>query len=65
MKKSSSSKHIKDNVYHVFNWLVLANAPKNMSQQKLLESYYIILEKPNLNEKLEPGRLNLFRNDVT
>ena len=65
MKKSSSSKHIKDNVYHVFNWLMLANAPKNMSQQKLLESCYIILEKPNLSEKLEPGRLNLFQNGVT
>ena len=30
LKKSNRSKHIKDNLGHIFNWLVLAIAPKNM-----------------------------------
>ena len=44
----------------VFNWSVLANAPKNIFQRKVLEAYYIVLEKPTLNEQLEPERINLF-----
>ena len=30
MNKSNSLKPIKDNLDHVLNWSVLANAPKNM-----------------------------------
>ena len=33
--------------------------------RKVLEAYYIVLEKPTLNDQLEPDRLNLFRNGVT
>ena len=50
MNRSNLSKHIKDNLDHVFNWLVLANAPENMLQQKILEAYYIVLEKLTPNE---------------
>ena len=64
-KVSNPSKHIKDNVDHTFHWSVLARAPTNTSQRKVLEAYYIVLEKPTLNDQLEPGRLNLFRNGVT
>ena len=28
----------------------------NMFQQKVPEAYYIVLEKPTLNEQLEPDR---------
>ena len=61
MKNSNPLKHIKDNLDHVFNWSVLANA-KSMFQRKVLEGYYIVLEKPTLtvNEQLEPDRLNSF-----
>ena len=52
MKRSSPSKHIKDNLDHVVNWSVNANAPKNMFQQNFLQAYYIVLEKPTLNEQL-------------
>ena len=65
MNKPNPSKDIKDNLDHVFNWSVLAYAPKNMFQRKVLEAYYIVLEKLTLNEQLEPERLNLFRNVVT
>ena len=49
MNKSNPSKHIKDNLDHDFNWSVLANAPNNMFQRKVLEVYYIVLEKPTLS----------------
>ena len=65
MKKSNPSKHIKDNLDHAFNWSVLANPPKNMFEEKVLEAYYTVLEKPTLNEQFEPDRLNLFQNGVT
>ena len=65
MNKSNPSKHIENNLDHVFNRSVLANAPKNIFQRKVLETYYIVLEKPALNEQLEPERLNLFGNGVT
>ena len=65
MKKSNPSKHIKDNLDHVFNWSVLTNARKKKFHQKVLEVHYIVLEKPTLNEQLGPDRLNLFRNGLT
>ena len=61
INKSNPSKHIKDNLDHVFNWSVLTNAPKNMFERKVPEANYIVLEKPALNEQLELGGLNLFR----
>ena len=65
MNRSNSSKHLKDNLDRVFNWSVLANAPNNMFRRKVLDAYYIVLEKPTLNKQLVPDRLNLFRNGVT
>ena len=43
MDKSNQSKHVKDNP-DVFNWSMLANAPKNIFQEKALEAYFIVLE---------------------
>ena len=61
MNKLNLSKHIKDNLDYVFNWSVLANAPKNMFQRKVLEVYYIVLEKPTLNPSHpDPGRRENF-----
>ena len=62
INKSNPLKHTRD---HVFNWSVLANAPKKLFQWNVLEAYYIVLEKPTLNVQLELNRLNLFRSDVT
>ena len=47
---SNPSKHIRDNVDHTLHWLVSARAPTNTFQQKMLEAYYIVLEKPTLND---------------
>ena len=49
VKKPNLSKQIKDNLDHVFKWSGLSNAPKDMFQQKVLEMYYIVLEKTTLN----------------
>ena len=65
MNKSNPSKHVEDKLDHVFDWPVLANAPKNMFQRKVLEAYHIVPKKATRNEQLEPDRLNLFRNCVT
>ena len=53
-KVSNPSKHIKDNVDHTFHRSVLARAPTNTFQRKRLEAYYIVLEKPSLNDNLSP-----------
>ena len=63
--KSNPSKHIKNNLNHVFNWSVLANALKIIFQQNVIQTYYIVLEKPTLNELLEPDQLNLYQNLIT
>ena len=65
IKVSNPSKHIKDNVDHMFHWSVIARTLTNTFQRKVMEAYYIVLEKPTLNDQLEPNRLNLFRNGVT
>ena len=39
--------------------------PQIMLQRKVLETYYIVWEKPTLNDQIEPDRLNLFENCVT
>ena len=57
-KVSNPLKYIKDNVDHTFHWSVLARAPTNTFQRKVLEAYYIVLEKPTLNDQLEPNKLN-------
>ena len=53
-KVSNPSKHTKDNVDHTFHWSVLARAPRNTSQPKVLEAYHIVSEKPTPNDQLEP-----------
>ena len=55
MDKSNQSKHVKDNP-DVFNWSMLANAPKNIFQEKAQELF--------LHEQLEPDKINLFQNNV-
>ena len=47
---SNPSKHIRVNVDHTLHWSVLARASKNTFQRTVLEAYYIVLEKPTLND---------------
>ena len=64
-KKSEPAKHLKNNSYHVFNWLILYKAPQNYKVRRNLEASYIALLKPNLNEQKDFEKLTLIRNGVT
>ena len=65
MKSSDPSKHVHDNVDHVFYLSILANVPKNLFQRTVIEAHDIVLGKRTLNEQFELYRLNLFWNCVT
>ena len=47
---SNPSKHISDNVDQTLHRSVLARASTNTFQRTVLEAYYIVLEKPTLND---------------
>ena len=64
-KNSEPSKHLRRNINHYFTWAVISNAPRNAKTRKNLETSYISLWKPNLNEQKDFERLVLFRNGVT
>ena len=59
MKKSNLSL-----LLNRFQLVVLVNALKKMFQQKVIETSYIVLEKPTLNEQLEPDISILKRYNV-
>ena len=63
-KVTNPSKHVRDNVDHTFHWSVLMRAPTYTFERQVLEAYYIVLEKPTLNDQLDADRINLFRNGV-
>ena len=47
--KSDPSKHLNQNINHMFTWLVICSAPKIDRTRKNLEAFYIALMRPNLN----------------
>ena len=63
--KSEPSKHLHQNINHVFNWSVICSAPKSDRTRKNLEAFYIALMRPNLNEQCDSNVLTLFRNGIT
>ena len=63
--KSEPSKHLDQNINHVFTWSVICSAPKSDRTQKNLEVSYIALMRPNLNEQCDSNVLTLFRNGIT
>ena len=60
--KSEPSKHLYQNINHVFTWSVICSRPKSDRTQKKLELFYIALMRPNLNEQCDFSILTLFRN---
>ena len=63
--KSEPSKHLYQNINHVFTWSVICSAPKTDRTRKNLEVFYIALVRPNLNEQCDSTVLTLFRNGIT
>ena len=63
--KSEPSKHLYQNINHVFTLSVICSAPKIDRTRKNLEAFYIALMRPNLNEQCDSNVLTLFRNGIT
>ena len=63
--KSKQSKHLHQNINHVFNWSVICSAPKSNRAWENLEAFYIALMRPNLNEQCDFSVLTLFRSGIT
>ena len=64
-KNSEPAKHLKSNINHVFNWVILCMASKNYKVRRNLEASYIALLRPTLNEQKDFEILTLFKNGVT
>ena len=62
---SEPAKHLRRNIGHKFNWTILSNAPKGERDRKNLEAYFIILQKPSLNNQVKFNDLILFRHGIT
>ena len=63
--KYEQSKHLHQNNNHVFTWSVICSTPKSDRKRKNLETFYIALLRPNLNEQCDSNVLTLFRNGIT
>ena len=63
-RKSEPSKHLYQNINHVFTWLVICSPPKIDRIQKNLEAFYTALMRPNLNEHCDSNVFILFRNGI-
>ena len=48
---SESAKHINNNFYHVFSWVILCKAPRSYKGRRNLEAPHMALLQPTLNEK--------------
>ena len=48
--KSETSKHLYQNIKHLFSWSVICSAPKSDETRKTFKAFYIALVRPNLNE---------------
>ena len=64
-KVSEPSKHLKDNPTHKFVWKILSHAPKEYKKRRILETYFIKIKQPSLNNQVQNYPLKLFHNGVT
>ena len=63
--KSNPLKQINSHLYHSFTWSIICNAPTNKFKWKIIEAYFIAINKPTLNDQLDSDLLHLFRNGIT
>ena len=64
-KTSEPSKHLKVFKDHKFSWKILSNAPRGYHKRKILETFFIKIKRPSLNNQIENYQLKLFHNGVT
>ena len=66
VKVSEPSKHLKNNNdTHAFTWSILCSASRDRIKRKILESFFIKIRNPSLNNHLDNFPLILFRNGIT
>ena len=46
--KSNPSKHINSHLDHIFTWPIICNAPSNKFKPKIIEAYFVAINKPTL-----------------
>ena len=63
--KSNPSKHINSHLDHIFTWSIICNALTNKFKRKIMEAYFIAINKPTLNDQLDSYLLHLFANGIT
>ena len=63
--KSESTHDIKNHIGHLFNCSILCKAQSNYQIRKNVETLFIGIMKPSLNEQTNFGHLTLFRNGIT
>ena len=64
-KSSEPSKHLKDNENHKFGWKLLSKASRERRRGRILETFFIKIRGPSLNNQTENYKLKLFHNGVT
>ena len=50
-EKAEPAEHSKNNLYHIFNWVILCKAPLNCKVRRYLEASDIALLKSTLKEQ--------------
>ena len=51
--KSETSKHLKNNLLHKFDWTILSKALSHRSKRKILDAYFIKQLNPSLTDYLD------------
>ena len=64
-KDSEQAWHLNKHINHFFTWKILCHVSEKPDSHKNLESIFIALLKPSLNEQKNFERLSLFRNGIT
>ena len=64
-EKNEPARHLSNNIGHLFAWEILMPAPKEKRTRKILEEFFIAVQKPSVNEQVKSNVLHLFRNGIT
>ena len=64
-EKTEPARHLSNNIGHLFAWEILMSVPKEKRTRKSLETFFIAVQKPLLNEQVKSNVFHLFRNGVT
>ena len=63
-KISEPSRHLKSNPIHAFTWKVLMTAPISDRVRKNLDTSFVALSRPSVNEQIDSKKLIIFLNGV-